>query len=119
MDSINLAGIMAFFQAFGPIGLVAVIWYIDMRALRKQHGDHKDEVAKILAGYKDDMAEVRRMYENNVKLVDGYQGLAEDLKDIVIMNTQQMTHLSDQIGQNEYCPMRRVEKKQVVKEVGS
>ena len=108
MDSINLAGIFGFFQAFGPIGLVAIIWYIDMRTIHK-----------VLARYEKDMAETRRMYENNVKLVEGYEGLAKDLKDIVIMNTQQMTHVSDQITQNEFCPMRRVEKKQIVREAGS
>ena len=101
MDTVNLAGIVAFFQAFGPIGLVAMIWYVDMRRIQSQHETHKDDVSKILAQYKDDMAEVRRMYENNVKLVDGYEDLTKDLKDIVILNTQQMTHLSDQIAQME------------------
>ena len=127
MDAINVPSIIAVFSAFGPIGLIVLIWYFDMRALRKQSEEHRreireqqekhrEQVAGILAAYKDDMAEIRRMYENNVKLVEGYEGLAIDLKDIVILNTQQMTQLSDEIRQNEYCPMRRVEKKQVIQE---
>jgi hypothetical protein len=111
MDSLNVTGLITAFTAFGPVGLIAMIWYFDMRALRKQHDAHKEEVSSILASYKEDMAEVRRMYENNVKLVQGYEGLAKDLKDIVILNTQKMTHVSDQIDQNQYCPMQRVEKK--------
>ena len=115
MDGINLGGLIAAFAAFGPIGLIAMIWYLDMRAMRKQHDSHKKEVTNILASYKEDMAEVRRMYENNAKLVQGYEGLAKDLKDIVILNTQQMTHVSDQIQQNQYCPMQRVEKRTEVR----
>jgi len=113
MESINLPGMIAFFQAFGPIGLVALIWYIDMRALRRMHADHKDQVTKILAGYKEDMAETRRMYESNVRLVESYDSLAKDLKDVVVLNTRQMTKLSEEIVQNQYCPVMRVEKRTI------
>ena len=113
MESLNISGIIAVFSTFGPVGLIALVWYIDMRALRKLHANHKHDVGKILADYKDDMAETRRMYENNVKLVEAYEGLAKDLKDIVILNTQQLPHVSDQIEQNQYCPMQRVKKETV------
>ena len=118
MDGINFAGVVAAFSAFGPIGLIVLVWYCDMKALRKTHADHQEDVGKILAAYKDDMEETRRMYENNVKLVEGYENLAGDLKDIVILNTQTMTHLTDKIDQNEYCPIRRIEKKTVIQEAG-
>ena len=51
------------------------------------------------------------MYENNVKLVKDYAELAEDLHDVVIMNTQTMTRLVDNIKTNQYCPAVRLEKK--------
>lgn len=118
MDGMNVTGIVTILSAFGPTGLIALVWYCDMKAMRKQHASHKDDITKILNRYKDDMAEIRGMYKNNVKLVEGYENLANDLKDIVILNTQQMTHVSDQIDQNEFCPMRRITKKTVTQEVG-
>jgi len=113
MEGVNLAGIVAIFTAFGPVGLIALIWYLDMRAMRKMHQDHKDEIVKILASYKEDMAETRRMYESNVRLVESYAALAGDLKDLIVLNTQCLTGLSDEIRQNQYCPMVRVEKKPI------
>lgn len=40
---------------------------------------------------------VVKMYESNVKLVESYESLAKDLKDVVIMNTQTNTRLVDRI----------------------
>lgn len=53
---------------------------------------------------------VVRMYENNVKLVEDYEALSKDLKEIIIMNTQAVTKLNDGIEQNQFCPMVRLEK---------
>lgn len=86
-------------QKFGPFGIVLVMWWFDMRAIRK-----------VLDCYKTDMAEIRRMYESNVKLVQAYEGMAKDLKDVIIMNTQAFTRLDDDIEQNQFCPMVRLKK---------
>lgn len=40
---------------------------------------------------------VVRMYENNVDLVNRYEDVAKDLKEVVIMNTQTITRLVDRI----------------------
>jgi hypothetical protein len=53
------------------------------------------------------------MYESNVDLVKATQDIASDLKDLVIMNTTSATTLSDDIRQNQYCPLVRVEKKKI------
>jgi len=53
---------------------------------------------------------VVKMYENNVMLVENYEKLATDLHDVVIMNTQIMQRLADEIKTNQYCPMVRLEK---------
>ena len=50
------------------------------------------------------------MYESNVRLVEDYAGLAKDLHDVVIMNTQTITRLVDSIKTNQYCPAVRLEK---------
>jgi len=114
MESINVAGIIAVFTAFGPVGLIALVWYNDMKAMRKTHADHKEEISQVLATYKEDMADMRRMYESNVELVKVTQDVTGDLKDVVISNTRCLTQLSTEIKQNQYCPMVRVNKKTVI-----
>ena len=99
MDSINLAALFEIFGSFGIVGLIVVLWWFDQK-----------KIWKVLNQYKADMAEQRRMYENNVKLVQGYEGLASDLKDVVIMNTQAMTTINDSVNSNQYCPQVRLEK---------
>lgn len=51
------------------------------------------------------------MYEANVRLVEKYEQIAGDLKDVIIMNTQAITRLDEGIRDNQYCPMVRLEKK--------
>jgi hypothetical protein len=53
---------------------------------------------------------VVRMYESNIILVKDYNSLADDLHDVVVMNTQAMTRLIDSISTNQYCPAIRLEK---------
>ena len=51
------------------------------------------------------------MYESNVRLVEKYENLAGDLKEVIIMNTQAITRLDDGMRGNQFCPMVRLEKK--------
>jgi len=104
VETINLVGFFEIFKNFGLVGLIIVLWWMDQK-----------KVYKILDQYKGDMAEVRRMYENNVSLVKDYRSIAVDLKDVVIMNTQAITEIAEEIRQNEFCPMQRVEK---IKKIG-
>ena len=108
MESIGLVGLFEIIKNFGIVGLVIMLWWLDQK-----------KVYKILDKYTTDMAEQRRMYESNVSLVKDYESIAGDLKDMVIITTQAITKLSDEIRQNEYCPMQRVNKKKVIKEAGS
>lgn len=111
MDTINLASLFGLFKIFGIPGLVITLWWLDARSRRRREEEHTKEVRDILAQYQADMQEIRRMYESNVKLVQGYEGLAHDLKDVVIMNTQAMQKISDNVKTNQFCPMVRLEKK--------
>lgn len=99
MDAITPALILDIVKNFGAIGLLAFLWWMDRRDIRA-----------ILDQYRNDMAETRQMYKNNVHLVEGYEGLAKDLKDVVIMNTQAFTRAADDIEKNQYCPMVRLHK---------
>jgi hypothetical protein len=60
---------------------------------------------------------VVRMYEDNITLVKDYNSLANDLHDVVIMNTQAMTRLIDSIKTNQYCPEIRLRKEARGKEL--
>lgn len=55
---------------------------------------------------------VIKMYENNVKLVEGYQDIAKNLQDLVIYNTQTMEVVKTKIDNNLYCPIVRKQTKQ-------
>lgn len=52
-----------------------------------------------------------RMYEENVKLVESYEKVAEGLQDIIVLSTQTMTQVKDRIDANLFCPMMRKEPK--------
>ena len=44
---------------------------------------------------------VVKMYESNVKLVEQYERVATDLKEMVVMNTQALTRLCDRFGRGD------------------
>lgn len=99
MEQIGFQTIIGIVSNFGVPGILFVLWWFTTRA-------HE----RTLQSYKDDMREMRVMYENNVNLVKGYQGLAGDLKDVVIMNTQAMTTICEDVRNNQFCPMVRLRK---------
>lgn len=76
--------VLEFLRAMGLPGAIILIWYIDRR-----------DTQTTLKQYKEDMEETREMYKSNVRLLEDTQAigknyckLADDLKDIVVMNTQ-------------------------------
>lgn len=91
---------------FGLVGIVLIMWWIDRKDLRR-----------VLDQYQNDMTEIRQMYKNNVHLVEGYESLAGDLKDVIMMNTQAFTRLDDDIEKNQYCPTVRLKKEAIGEQV--
>lgn len=100
MDGLSFSVLLEVFKSFGFAGMIVLIWWVDSK-----------NIHKVLERYQSDMAEVRTMYENNVRLVDHYEDLARDLKDVVLMNTEAMTSLAKDVRGNQFCPMVRLEKK--------
>ena len=80
----------------GVPGAVMVLFYL-----------HVQHTNRILAAYRDDVQKISRYYEDNVKLVKDYGGLADDLSGIIHLNTQAMTQLVEQIKNNMFCPVIR------------
>ena len=83
--------ILKMFLDLGPIGLITVIWWVDKR-----------KIDEILGQYNANMQEHRENYKANVSLVNKYEDLAGDLKDVITLNTQTMTQLVDRIDK-EVC----------------
>ena len=54
-----------------------------------------------------------KMYESNVSLCRDFSSVSHDLREIVVLNVQQMTQMNDAIRQNQYCPVVRIDKKQI------
>jgi len=95
----------------GLTGLVLVLWYLTDRSKNKFLEIYRADMAKILAQYGADMVELRHMYESNVKLVQAYQDMAKDLHEVVIINTQTMQTVCEEIRTNQYCPAVRLDKR--------
>jgi len=100
MDSITLMSVLKVLGEFGTVGLIIFLWWADNRRFQG-----------LLDQYKADMNEQREMYKSNVSLVKKSLEVSADLRDVVILNTQVMQTLCDEIRQNEYCPATRINKK--------
>mgnify|MGYP001175417048 CR=1 FL=1 len=68
-------------------------------------------LALVLAHqYRSGLMEIRQMYKNNVHLVEGYEGVCKDLKDVIVLNTETNTKMLDAIMTNQFCPNVRLKK---------
>lgn len=99
----GIAELIKLVSNFGMAGMVFVIWYWDRK-----------DINKILAMYREDMAKMRKMYESNVSLVQDYdekygqlQKLYSETIDIISLNTQTQTQLTESIKGNLFCPIIR------------
>jgi hypothetical protein len=110
VGTFTLGTLIELLQGFGPFGLVFVIWYYDSKRHAETLERTRRDTEAVLERYREDMTEQRRMYENNVELVKTSQGLARDLKDVVMINTQAWTQAADKIEGNQFCPMVRLKK---------
>lgn len=99
------------FSQFGLAGVILIIWYKSDRSRERALQKYREDMTTVLHQHEGYMQEMRRMYEDNVKLVHGYEMLATDLKDVVLLNTQSVTHLGEAISHNQFCPMVRLEKR--------
>lgn len=107
MDGIGFLKIIEVLSQFGLPGVLLVIWFYSDRARDRQLNAYRDDMTRVLGGYKNDMGEIRRMYESNVALVKAYESIARDLKDVVILNTRATTRLDEGMRSNLWCPVSR------------
>ena len=96
MDTVSLTSLAIVLKYAGLTGLILILWWVDQR-----------RIDKILTRYKEHFGSVVKMYEDNVKLVKDYNKLAEDLANIIHLNTQTQTQLVESIKHNQFCPQVR------------
>ena len=118
MEPVSAGIIIDILKNFGPIGLIAFMWWVDNRNIKRIIDENRQHNDNVLNGYQRDMLEIRSMYENNVHLVQlyveltkDYKSLTADLKDAYILNTQAFQKLADDVEGNEFCPHVRLQKK--------
>jgi hypothetical protein len=97
-------------SGFGIPGIILIIWYFSEKAHDKTLKNYREDIHRTLVQYHEEMIEQRRMYENNVELVKRFIELSGDLKDIVVLNTQMLTGVKDDINKNQFCPAVRLKK---------
>jgi len=118
METVWLTWGLVVAKEYGGFGLIlflviVLIWAF-FRNREKTTIRHYEDVTRILSQYKDDVSGIKRLYENNVHLVQDYgkaynrlETLYSETIAIISLNTQTQTHLADQIKNNMYCPMIR------------
>lgn len=99
METLGLQTLIQVLRDFGPFGCVLVLWWYDMKTVRNIQEENRKDVAKL-----------SRMYENNAHLVEKNEQLSQDLKDVILLNTQAFQRLVDDVNGNQFCPMVRLEK---------
>lgn len=116
MDQLALDLAVKIASSFGIPGIIFVVWYFSERSHERTLQAYREDTLRQQKVFQDGLAEVRRMYEENIELVRAYSDLASDQKEVLIMNAQGFARLSDQIGLNQFCPMVRLKKQATGKE---
>ena len=127
MNGLFSSELLTAFTQFGLAGLILLVMAWLMWSAAKQRREeneivstlfeqYKAESSKTFAQYREDIAEIKRLYENNVHLVKEYQASCDRLESlysetlsIISLNTQTQTRLVESINNNLYCPMVRKE----------
>lgn len=88
--------------ALSPVGfaliMTAIIIMVSSRSERRY--------AALLETYKADVDKLSKYYENNVKLVESWEKIAEGFQAIVVMNTSTMQKVCDKIETVERCVLK-------------
>lgn len=114
METLSLPMASAIFQVLGLPGLIFIVWHFDNKRLDKQREmyeaqqqaqreQNSRDLVAVLTQYREDVSAIRRLYENNIELVKGYEKLSRELVDTVRLNTQAQTMLVDWLKHRTPC----------------
>ena len=123
VEGLSLTVIMSAVSVLGLPGLVLIFWYVDQRRYdrdrkeqverdQRRDSQHLTEIATMKDHFRNATENqdkrfeaVVRMYEDNVRLVSGYERLAGELTSVILLNTQVNTKLVERIDNNLFCPI--------------
>jgi len=115
---LSLNSLTAIVNMLGLPGLILIIWYFDKIRYEKHRESSKDDLNKVLAQYREDISQIRQLYESNVTLVKNYEEAvrrwekhADELTKIIYLNTQVQTTLVENVTNNMFCPIVREQMK--------
>lgn len=117
MDGIVFDHIVKVASAFGLPGVIFVVWYFSEKNHERTLLAYREDTLRMSKMYEDGLAEIRQMYKNNVHLVECYEKLSADQKDVIVMATQEVTQLNAKIDGNQFCPMVRLKKQASGREI--
>jgi hypothetical protein len=123
MDAISMDLATAIMQILGLPGMVFIIWHFDNKRDQRKDDLRRAEIAErekalalTLTQYREDVAKIRHLYENNARLVDDYSATCSRLEhlysetlSVISLNTQAQTTLAETIKGNKFCPLVRKE----------
>lgn len=69
--------------------------------------EHSRRFDEVVASQEKRFAAVTRMYENNIELVRGFERMAQEYRETVVLNTATMQEVRDISMSNLFCPMVR------------
>ena len=78
-------------------GLVLVLSWLYQRQIDRILRETRDRHQELLDQYQQHFESVKRMYENNAELLKRHIRLSEDMKDVLVMNTQAFTALKEAV----------------------
>ncbi len=114
MESLSLTAGVVIMQVLGLPGLIFIIWYFDNKRFQRQEEARKKEMQMILNQYREDVSEIKRLYESNARLVENttlafkrLEKIYGETVSVISLNTQTQTHLVDAIENNRFCPAVR------------
>lgn len=122
-EGLSLSALTSVVSILGLPGLVLIFWHTGNLRYDRERTEQKDRDTKRDIQHQAEIAALRdqfsaalavfdrrfesvvRMYEDNVLLVKGYDRLAGDLTNIILLNTQINTKLVERIDNNLFCPI--------------
>ena len=114
-------GIVFFSMVLGPWICVLIFWRADSRrqqirddARQERRAADKKHLQETLAHYRQDVSEIKRLYESNSRLVmatnEAFKRLEKiygETISVISLCTQTQAKLVDDIEKNQYCPIVR------------
>ena len=107
-------GVIIFAMVIGPWLFAFIFWRMDNRRFLMQAETNRAQVDETLRQYRQDVSEIKRLYESNSRLVMATNEAFKRLEkiygesiSIISLNTQTQTRLTDAITNNQFCPAVR------------